>query len=46
MRERLADLRGNLPRRRPEIRQRLSEEDRRNLRALGYIEESRSLESH
>jgi arylsulfatase A-like enzyme len=46
MRERLADLRANLRRGRPETRQRLSEEDRRNLRALGYIEESESPETH
>ncbi len=46
MRERLADVRTNLRRGRPETRQRLSEEDRRNLRALGYIEESESPETH
>jgi arylsulfatase len=46
MREQLADLRANLRRGRPETRQRLSEEDRRNLRALGYIEESESPETH
>jgi arylsulfatase A-like enzyme len=40
LRERLADLRANLRRGHHEARQRLSEEDRRNLQALGYIEES------
>jgi len=45
MRERLADLRANLRRGRPETRQLLSEEDHRNLRALGYIEESESPET-
>jgi arylsulfatase A-like enzyme len=46
LRERLAELRANLRRGRPETRRRLSEEDRRNLRALGYIEESESPETH
>jgi arylsulfatase A-like enzyme len=46
MRERLADVQTNLRRGRPEARQRFREEDRRNLRALGYIEESESPEIH
>jgi len=46
MRERLADVRANLRRGRHEIRQRLSEKDHRNLRALGYIEEPESPETN
>jgi arylsulfatase A-like enzyme len=46
MRDRLADVRADLRRGPQETRQRLSEADRRNLKALGYIEASESPETH
>jgi len=46
MREGLSDLRARLQHGRREMRQRLSDADRRNLRALGYIEESKTPETN
>jgi arylsulfatase len=46
MRERLRELRGQLREGHGETQQRLSDADRRHLRALGYIEESESPETN